>query len=207
MKARDVIAAVRFRSLTESQLDQVANRAVAVLAQAGIPHLVVGGLAVQAHGYHRTTLGVDLVVPDVQAAVAALVRAGFKRDPVLDFRVAARNGVAVDLLPGGADFDTDVRFPTPKSVRPTPVVASLPLLLSLKLAAYYGPARRVRDLADVEELILANRLPRELCGLDGVVRHHYQAVWDQAARRTHHVVDHTRPDSLSSLYKSRLTLV
>jgi hypothetical protein len=35
------------------------------LAHFDIPHLIAGGLAVQEHGYHRVTLDVDLVVPDI----------------------------------------------------------------------------------------------------------------------------------------------
>jgi hypothetical protein len=41
------------------------RRAVECLAHWDIPHWVVGGLAVQEHGYYRVTIDVDIVVPDV----------------------------------------------------------------------------------------------------------------------------------------------
>ncbi len=41
-------------------------------AHHGVPHLVVGGLAVQEHGYFRVTLDCDLVVPDVLDATELL---------------------------------------------------------------------------------------------------------------------------------------
>jgi hypothetical protein len=52
-----------------SGLEQTLRSAVAILAHYEIPHLVVGGLAVQEHGYFRVTIDADLVVPDVQEAV------------------------------------------------------------------------------------------------------------------------------------------
>ncbi len=44
---------------------QPAETAVATLAHYDLAHLVVGGIAVQQHGYGRVTIHVDLVVPDV----------------------------------------------------------------------------------------------------------------------------------------------
>jgi hypothetical protein len=49
-----------------------ARTAVSVLADHEIPHLIVGGLAVQEHGYPRVTIDVDIVVPDVLEAVEFL---------------------------------------------------------------------------------------------------------------------------------------
>jgi hypothetical protein len=52
-----------------SGLVESARVAVALLADHDIPHLIVGGLAVQEHGYPRVTIDVDIVVPDVLEAV------------------------------------------------------------------------------------------------------------------------------------------
>ncbi|HTY87144.1 MAG TPA: hypothetical protein VMB80_06740 [Candidatus Acidoferrum sp.] len=46
---------------------ETARTAAAILAEHEIPHLIVGGLAVQEHGYPRVTIDVDIVVPDVRA--------------------------------------------------------------------------------------------------------------------------------------------
>ena len=50
-----------------------ARDAVSTLAHFDIPHLIVGGLAVQEHGYPRVTIDVDIVVPDVGEAVGEAV--------------------------------------------------------------------------------------------------------------------------------------
>ena len=52
-----------------SGVTQTAQTAVATLAAHDIPHLIVGGVAVQEHGYPRVTIDVDIVVPDVLEAV------------------------------------------------------------------------------------------------------------------------------------------
>ena len=80
-----------------SALVQTARDVVARLAHFEIPHLIVGGLAVQEHGYPRVTIDVDIVVPDVLEAVEFLtadlsgpfVRVRGRQDAVED----RRNGV------------------------------------------------------------------------------------------------------------------
>src|SRR5258706_1099875 len=53
-------------------IEQTARTAAERLAHFAIPHLIVGGLAVQEHGYPRLTLDVDIVVPDVLEAAEYL---------------------------------------------------------------------------------------------------------------------------------------
>ena len=55
-----------------SGIVESARAAVSTLAEHDIPHLIVGGLAVQEHGYPRVTIDVDIVVPDVLEAVEFL---------------------------------------------------------------------------------------------------------------------------------------
>src|SRR5207247_1720103 len=82
---------------------QTAQSAAATLAGYDIPHLIVGGIAVQEHGYPRVTTDVDIVVPDVLEAVEFLTanlsgpfgRIAGRQDGVED----RRNNVTVDLLP------------------------------------------------------------------------------------------------------------
>ena len=88
-----------------SGIVETARTAAAVLADHDIPHLVVGGLAVQEHGYPRVTIDVDIVVPDVLEAVeflTASLTGPFYRVHGLHDRVEdRRNGVMIDLLAGG----------------------------------------------------------------------------------------------------------
>ena len=44
---------------------EIARAVAALLAEHDIPHLIVGGIAVQEHGYPRVTIDVDIIVPDV----------------------------------------------------------------------------------------------------------------------------------------------
>jgi hypothetical protein len=55
-----------------SGVDRTLRDAVALLAHHVVPHLVVGGLAVQEHGYFRVTTDCDIVVSDVLDAVELL---------------------------------------------------------------------------------------------------------------------------------------
>ena len=51
---------------------ETARTAAGLLAEHEIPHLIVGGIAVQEHGYPRVTIDVDIVVPDVLEAAELL---------------------------------------------------------------------------------------------------------------------------------------
>lgn len=170
-----------------SELEQTLRDAVWVLAYHLVPHLVVGGLAVQEHGYFRVTTDCDIVVPDVFEAVD-LLTADFsgpfnpvpgRRDAVKD----TRNGVLIDLLPAGRVLKQGckVPFPAPQKVWDQPCFVTLQKLISLKLDSWSNsPSRRLKDKADVIELVKALHLPRDLA-VDEVVRHLYVETWDALA--------------------------
>lgn len=165
-------------------LEQTARKAVEVLADHDVPHLLAGGMAVQEHGYHRVTLDVDVVVPDVLEALELLTAdlAGpFARVPGCESRVRdRRNGVFVDLLPAGRVLQRGCRvpFPEPQSVSGQPRFVTLEELISLKLDSWsQSRLRRHKDRTDVIELILARRLPRELA-VAAAVRELYLETWD-----------------------------
>jgi hypothetical protein len=74
-------------------LELTARAAAEGLARFDIPHLIVGGLAVQEHGYPRLTVDVDIVVPDVPEAVEFLtadISGPFMRIPGVQDRVVDR---------------------------------------------------------------------------------------------------------------------
>jgi len=163
---------------------QTARDAVAVLAHFEIPHLIVGGIAVQEYGYPRVTIDVDIIVPDVLEAVEFLtsglsgpfVRVSGRQEGVED----RRNGVVVDLLPAGHVVKTGNKVPLPQ-----PTIASenlqlvtLEELVSLKLDSWSGsPLRRHRDRTDVVELIVRRKLPRDLA-VAAAVQQIYLDTWD-----------------------------
>ena len=163
---------------------QTAREVVARLAHFEIPHLIVGGIAVQEHGYPRVTIDVDIVVPDVLEAVEFLtadlsgpfVRVRGRQDAVED----RRSGVIVDLLPAGYVLrdGNKVPFPQPTTASDRLQLVTLEELISLKLDSWSGAKlRRHKDRTDVIELILRRKLPRDL-RVAPAVQHLYLDTWD-----------------------------
>jgi hypothetical protein len=163
---------------------QTAREAAAVLAGHEIPHLIVGGIAVQEHGYPRVTTDVDIVVPDVLEAVEFLTSdlgGPFVRVAGLEDRVQdRRNGVHVDLLPAGRVLKRGCKVPFPQPAKSSSElqIVGLSELISLKLdSSANAPLRRLRDKTDVIELIVRRKLPRDL-NVAAEVRSLYLEIWD-----------------------------
>ncbi len=164
------------------------RRAVRVLAEAGIPSLIVGGYAVQEHGYPRFTSDVDIVVPSVPAAHQALTAYGFRPNPGSSMTVTDRTTkIEIDLLPGGGAVGPGpLLLPLPTTLSPSPTMTDLRTLIEMKLSSYLGsPLSRLQDLADVIALIRSNRLSADF-PLAQQVSAKYLEVWtglkDEAAR-------------------------
>jgi hypothetical protein len=173
-----------------SGLELTVCSAAAILADHDIPHLIAGGLAVQEHGYFRVTLDADIIVPDVLEAVEMLtadLSGPFERYPGCEDTVRdRRNGVRVNFLPAGSVLKAGCRvpFPTPSAVTELPEFVTLPKLISLKLDSWVNsPNRRLKDKADVIELIKALKLPRDL-PIDEAVRQLYIETWDALQSET-----------------------
>lgn len=163
---------------------ETARVAVAVLADHDIPHLIIGGIAVQEHGYPRVTIDVDIVVPDVLEAAEWLTTSltgAFHHVPDHPDRVEdRRTHTFVDLLPAGAvvKVGCKVPFPQPLHAREELQIASLEELIALKLDSWANsPLKRLRDKTDVVELILRRKLPRDLA-VNPAVQAIYVEIWD-----------------------------
>jgi hypothetical protein len=136
----------------------------------GIPYAVVDGMALNAHGFHRFTEDVDLLVTpeglkavhehlDGRGYVPPFTGSKQLRDTV--------HGVRVEfLVTGGYPGDgkpKPVAFPDPAKVGFEDQgirYLRLPTLIELKLASGMSPGRR-KDLGDVQELIRLLKLPAE----------------------------------------------
>jgi len=133
------------------------------LEKATIPYVVVGGMAVFAHHYRRTTNDVDfLVTADGFAEFQLLfVSKNYEPMPKRPRRFIDRvNQVTVDFLVTGhfpgSGKPGPISYPDPTDVGQTIEkiqVANLTSLIQLKLAA-----RRHQDFADVVNLIRFNNL-------------------------------------------------
>ncbi len=167
-----------------------ARDAIALLTEHDIPHLIVGGLAVQEYGYARMTIDVDIVVPDVLEAVEFLtanLNGPFFRVTKTEDRIEdRRNGVFIDLLPAGKVVKSGckVPFPQPCKVAEQFQIVSLEDLIALKLDSWSGsPLRRHKDKTDVIELIQYRNLPRDLA-INPAVRALYTETWDALKNET-----------------------
>jgi len=166
-------------------LQEIARR----LDAEAVPYAVAGGMALVAHGYDRTTVDIDVLVTasGLSTIYERLVGLGYR--PAFEgSRKQLRDtdrGVRVEFLVTG-EFPGDGK---PKAVAfPHPATTSVDLggirylrlstLVELKLASGISHPGRLKDLADVQELIQARDLPLELRDeLDPSVREKYAELW------------------------------
>jgi hypothetical protein len=162
------------------------------LRELEVPYAVVGGMALVAHGYDRTTVDVDILLSsdghervkqalDGLGYVAPLAGSRHLRDVQTGVRIAF-------LISGGFPGDgkpKPVAFPDPvhASVEINGIMyISLEKLIELKLASGITNPNRLKDLADIQELVRAIRPPRDLADrLDPYVRGKYLELWDGIA--------------------------
>lgn len=138
------------------------------LGELNIPYAVAGGMALFFHGLRRFTEGVDiLVTPDGLQQVRGHLE-GLGYVPLFSDSRSLRDadsGVRIEFLVTG-EFPGDgkpkpVSFPDPDaaSVEKDNVHwLSLPSLIELKLASGMTSPGRLRDLADVQDLIRIRQL-------------------------------------------------
>jgi hypothetical protein len=159
------------------------------LTRAGIDYAVIGGMALTIHGYVRATQDVDLLMTaqGLEAFRSSLVGRGFVPAFAGATKVFkdAETGVSVEIITTG-EFPGDGK---PKSVSfPDPAVAAVELdgirvlrlttLVELKLASGLTAPDRLKDLADVQELIRTLNLPESLADeIDESVRPEYLKLY------------------------------
>jgi hypothetical protein len=153
--------------LENQSLWHAATRCHHVLKAAGIPHAVMGEIAVCLHGYQRNTIDVDLLIrkEDSEAVHEIFERENFSWQPK-DAEFRSVSGIAVRLLHAGdrAGSGSEVVLPDPGDARSTTEIEGLsvlrlPKLIESKIACGEGSVRRThKDFADVVELIVQNRL-------------------------------------------------
>jgi hypothetical protein len=178
----------------QGELNNVLKRLCVDLDRSGIDYMVVGAVALMAHGYPRFTEDIDIVLTPggLEAFHQKLGGLGY----VPAFRGArkklrtAPEGVNIELITSG-EYPGDGK---PKSVRfPKPAEASVEIdgvrvvtlekLIELKLASGMTAPDRLKDLADVQELIKACHLPSEFASrLNPYVRDRYRQLWDAVHR-------------------------
>lgn len=158
------------------------------LTTLNIPYAVAGGMALVAHGYDRTTADVDILITPEGWATAHEKLEGLGYIAPFAGSKNLRDvetGVRIEfLLTGGFPGDgkpKPVAFPDPTTVaveRDGIQYLRLPALVELKLASGMTAPHRLKDLADVQELIAALRIPRSFADeLNPFVRDKFLELW------------------------------
>jgi hypothetical protein len=160
------------------------------LKEHGIDYMVIGAVALLAHGYPRFTEDIDLVLTPagLEAFHRELIGLGY----VPAFAGATkrlrstRDGVTIEVMTTG-EYPGDGK-PKPVSI-PDPSTASIEIdgirivtfekLIELKLASGMTAPHRLKDLADVQELIKIRGLQPEFSEqLDPYVRGKFLELYD-----------------------------
>ena len=141
------------------------------LEEEQIPYVVMGGMALIAHGHKRETTDIDMVMTaEARRRAHELLDGRGFRPPFEGSRNLrdTTTGVKIDLVLAG-DYPGDgkpkpIIFPDPSSFEPTVRngvrYVTIEQLVELKLASGISHQIRYRDLGDVVSLIDSVRLPR-----------------------------------------------
>ncbi|MBN1661097.1 MAG: nucleotidyltransferase family protein [Anaerolineae bacterium] len=179
------------RGLLRQALRRLAERMTA----AKIPYALLGGLALFEHGYPRLTEDIDLLMTPEGLAQFRERFVGRGYRPAFEgaqktFR-DTETGVRIEVVTTGEypgdGLPKEVNFPDPgepgiaveiEGVR----VVTLERLVELKLASGMSAPHRLRDLADVQDLIIRLALPLAFAEqLAPSVRAAYQDLWEKAS--------------------------
>ena len=175
----------------EADVQKALEKLARTLDAQAIPYAIIGAMALNEFGYHRVTVDVDvLLTAEGLAAFKArnLGRGYVEKLPGSRGLRDPEHGVTIDVVLAGT-YPGDGR-PKPV-VFPDPAVAAargariallpLPTLIELKLASGMTAPHRLKDLADVLELVRAVKLPATLAEeMNPYVREKYLELWRAA---------------------------
>ncbi|HEX9944846.1 MAG TPA: hypothetical protein VGG03_22785 [Thermoanaerobaculia bacterium] len=175
----------------ESEVQRALEKVAHLLEEDGIPYALIGAMALNAYGYRRVTVDVDLLLTrdGLEAFKAKHLGLGYvHKFPGSKGLRDTEHGVTIDVVLAG-EYPGDglpkpVAFPDPASeavrIDQTDLLP-LPKLIELKLASGMTAPHRLKDLADVLETIRILKLPAELVEeLDPYVHEKYRELWQAA---------------------------
>ena len=162
----------------KGRLNKTLARITTDLEEHGIQYAVIGATALLAHGYPRLTEDIDLLMTceGLEKFHAELIGVG--------------DGVSIEVMTTG-EYPGDGK-PKPVSM-PDPATASteiggirfvtLEKLIELKLASGISAPHRLKDLADVQELIKIKKLDADFANkLDPYVRPKFLELQDAVSK-------------------------
>jgi len=175
----------------EADVQRAVERLARVLDERQIPYAIIGGLALNEWGYRRVTVDIDVLLTADGLRLLkdeVLGRGYVEKFPGSRGLRDTEASIDIDVVLAG-EYPGDgkpkpVAFPDPAkvAVRGRRVaLLPLPKLIELKLASGMSAPHRLKDLADVIELIRALSLPRETAdSLDASVRAKFDELWEAA---------------------------
>jgi hypothetical protein len=178
----------------ESAVFKTLLRIAKKLDELKVPYAVVGGMALFLHGFRRFTEDINILVSrdGLRVIHEQLEGAGY-RPPFAGSKNLRDTDSVVRiefLVAGGFPGDgkpKPVLFPDPEGVGITIDGISclnVPALIELKLASGMTEPGRIKDLADVQELIVTLQLPLDLANeLNPFVRDKYKELWAAVRHR------------------------
>ena len=153
----------------EGILNETLRRVAGDLEDCGIDYSVIGAVALNQHGYRRFTEDIDLLLTKegLEKFISQLIGKGYRpafEGATRKFRTTAEN-VTVEIITSD-EFPGDgkpkpVRFPNPNENKVEIdgiKTLSLEKLIELKLASGMTAPHRLKDLADVQELVKVKNL-------------------------------------------------
>ncbi len=176
----------------EAEVQKALRKLVDILEADAVPYAIIGALALNEYGHRRVTVDVDLVMreEDLRTFKTRWLGNGYsEREPGTGKLLDTEHGVNVDVLSTGRfpgdDKPKPIAFPDPATtaIRGEPF-AMLPVerWIELKLASGMVAPHRRKDLTDVQELIRAAPLARELADdLHPWVRETFLQLWQEVA--------------------------
>lgn len=178
--------------MQEGEVYETLRRLATRLREEALDYALIGGMALVAHGYRRFTEDVDILMTGetLEAFRERLVGLGYRPafpGAAKTFR-DAETGVKIEVVTSG-EYPGDgkpkpVAFPDPRNARferDGLWLITLEKLIELKLASGLSAPHRLKDLADVQDLILRLGLPLTLADqLDESVRAEYVRMWRAA---------------------------
>ena len=169
----------------KGMLNETLKRLIDDLERNKIEYAVIGAIALNQHGYRRFTEDIDLLLTGegLEKFREKLIGSGYRpafAGAKKKFRTTGEN-VPVEIITSG-EFPGDglpkpVRFPEPNEFSVTIdgiKTVSLEKLVELKLTSGMTAADRLKDLADVQELIKIKSLEASFAeNLNDFVREKY----------------------------------